>query len=117
MPQSQAIINLSSWETYEGPNGGVCTEYRIGGMMKEKFTPGPWAACTDDGWEGVVHSPEGRTVATCPWDERAKADARLIAQAPALLDALCDLVISSPHDTPDVLKARAAIAKATGDNQ
>lgn len=96
--------------------------------MKEEFTPGPWTACTDDGWEGIVHSPEGRTVATCPWDERAKADAQLIAQAPALLEALeemLDAYAPFAQRTVDqegesalhsaVRNARAAIAKATGD--
>lgn len=95
--------------------------------MKKEFTPGPWVACTDEGWEGVVHSPEGRTVATCPWDERAKADARLIAQAPALLEALeqllneCDSRFDYTEATDEEIEAmeaaRAAIAQATGDKE
>jgi hypothetical protein len=57
-----------------------------------KHTPSPWKA---EGWENiVVNSVNGNTLVACPGDgpntplEEIKANARLIAAAPELLEAL-----------------------------
>ncbi len=97
--------------------------------MKMQHTPGPWVASP------AIRS--GFTIdAKCdPWlivstsDEEGRyggieteANARLIAAAPDLLEALRTLVSmaesfpSELHkDHPDVIEALAAIAKATGE--
>lgn len=83
-------------------------------------TPGPWfiPAKTNAGskeasvwaWGGEVR------VADCNSDAitlaARRADARLIAAAPDLLEAL-DALINAPWSGTNVDKARAAIAKAT----
>lgn len=95
-----------------------------------KPTPGPWTR----GWGNFVYQGEGfnarntgRHIATCEpssrtqkdWDQ-VFANARLIAAAPDLLEALQTLTsmaesfageLHAKH--PDVVTARAAIAKAT----
>lgn len=104
-------------------------------MSTAKHTPGPWAAsCRDIGYEGgdwpedeflqwEVHGPR------VPWGrgEFFQADARLIAAAPELLDALEKVnewaCFASEEDVSARLMAlqqigvlaRAAIAKATGE--
>jgi hypothetical protein len=115
--------------------------------MTSKHTPGPWRVTNSDvlpteGDDGlrligiyageVVKSPHenmvtgyidcgGKFVASCNTrsDHEAEANARLIAAAPDLLEALEDaLEIISDHldnDFPDFLHfARAAIAKTKG---
>jgi hypothetical protein len=89
-------------------------------------TPGPWYVALDDRYSMShidvkhtdVHSPgaasEVVAKVTCrvSWADQQKANARLIAAAPDLLDAL-ELLL---HDrTPWTIKcAEEAIAKATG---
>ena len=92
--------------------------------MNTKHTPGPWRALESKSsqhqvWKGDDHiaSAWGTDV---PGDEQL-ANARLIAAAPELLDALKRIVsVASVELTgrrDDVLEqARAAIAKATGTN-
>ena len=99
-----------------------------------EHTPGPWMVYAD----GIEAGPEGgfRPFGGCgccgsPWmngadSETAKADARLIAAAPDLLEALDELeswlvcaCIASPEDMaqsfPHMLQVvQAAIAKAEG---
>lgn len=109
-------------------------------MTKSQHTPGPWPCeYTGDGkrilvGKGLVEGPNGYEVAEvysddCP-REVAEANARLIAAAPELLEALETLLPYAPwvpkagipmtpelEEKPDVqavLKARAAIAKARG---
>ena len=97
-------------------------------MTQAKHTPGPWFSDVDgfgsnrvgafgfDTFDGThtlaqVRSPEGVSF------DAAKANARLIAAAPDLLTslrALLDLHIAH-HNLPAHAKARAAIAKATGE--
>lgn len=82
-----------------------------------KHTPGPWIAKGDNVYE---ENEPGRIAKTCGGtDEQAAANARLIAAAPDLLEALklqkcfqCDE--SEPDDEVcDACRAkRAAIAKA-----
>ena len=99
--------------------------------MTTKFTPGPWyvgtgtyegrniysvASVTDDDgftYQPIVASAEDDGI-KC-WD----ANARLIAAAPDLLEALGALleryVLAIGNEGIECLKARAAIAKATGE--
>lgn len=88
-----------------------------------KHTPGPWTR----GWgnfvyQGAKFNPQqmGRLIATCEpssrtqkdWDQ-VFANARLIAAAPDLLEALEDLLDAVPPAWECAERARDAIAKAT----
>lgn len=82
-----------------------------------KHTPGPWTAyndscakCEEDGTQewGVTGPPGGYHA---PFTN--EADARLIAAAPELLEALQSVVrIFSGYQGLEMTSARAAIAKA-----
>jgi hypothetical protein len=97
----------------------------------DKFTPGPWTADIEEFWHHGIeassatiiivgdkddkHDDAGVRGAT---DEEAEANARLIAAAPDLLDALRAMVDRWEPDTDGADRrmwenARAAIAKAT----
>ncbi len=90
-----------------------------------KHTPGPWAVFRRDGYSTYIHAiNEGGEintfqVASChsatsrkyfPTRGEAEANARLIAAAPDLLEALKELTLERGMTD----KARAAIAKAKG---
>ena len=97
------------------------------------YTKGPWeiGEWTDD-QEVMIDAPNGdRDLAFSKWNglavvygsddfsgghEKAKANARLIASAPDLLEALQGLLfdLNSHTSHPSVIKARQVIAKATG---
>ncbi|WP_434513806.1 hypothetical protein AB6Q56_14590 [Dechloromonas sp. ARDL1] len=82
--------------------------------MDTKHTPGPWEAISN-----VVHGPMkdgGYLIAECPANIGNRIeDARLIAAAPELLDALIAITDESVClKSAIVEQARAAIAKATG---
>lgn len=88
--------------------------------MTTKFTPGPWAVRYDY----VVQAPsfdDGRLVPVAqPYGVNSDgtdlfANARLIAAAPELLQALIDVVRVADRATVEFDAARAAIAKATGE--
>ena len=103
-----------------------------------KHTPGPWAYALEYG-PNITEPPRITTVARCanyviglPSDYPGgnyrdgdpsgdeEADARLIAAAPDLLDALRHIegvaMADEPRDLPGIAHtARAAIAKATGE--
>lgn len=91
-----------------------------------KHTPGPWH--TGGKLDAIVYAPDGYAVAGCQTyhglrDEACTAaNARLIAAAPELLEAL-DMMerhFSRYDDTHNNLvleQARAAIAKATGETE
>ena len=90
-------------------------------MNKRKYTPGPWEASRDGPNRRWLVNADDFGVATCdgPWRNQ-EADARLIAAAPELLNSLrtCLLIVEhmSADAAPDTIKeARAAIAKATGE--
>ena len=107
-------------------------------MEKAKHTPAPWYASEDVGEDGErgywhINSGVGFHVSTQDYQKGfhlagwiGEANARLIAAAPELLEALKNFLngidthmvdISSPADEllADALrKMRAAIAKATG---
>ena len=86
-------------------------------------TQGPWQAVTGDDWDGAtVQTQGGRIVACCdgcdipgatmePTTEEAKANARLIAAAPEMLNALRRLTHPMASDE-DLENALAVIAKA-----
>jgi hypothetical protein len=78
-----------------------------------KHTPGPWEVHPLAPL--AVHQPEYEC-----WIPQSKADARLIAAAPELLEALQAIVNSAAANQAAVIyplidDARAAIAKATGE--
>ena len=103
--------------------------------MSTKFTPGPWHA----NWTRlngkaigfhVADETHGSIRPICEFydgteampPEEVEANARLIAAAPKLLEALqdCERVMSEELKgllviQPELKNARAAIAKATGD--
>lgn len=91
-------------------------------------TPGPWYPSHDLtvsllGGPGWSIGPVGRTVAACPEAlDEGEDNARLLAAAPELLEALQELHALICGEFPGLLEgdyrddmARAAIAKATGD--
>lgn len=96
--------------------------------MNTKHTPGPW--CLDPlqlGTVGDICTLDGTPIAQAqmrqpmaagkPDDER-QANARLIAAAPDLLDALRDMVSDRNQlSEATVSFAKAAIAKATGEEE
>ena len=91
-----------------------------------KHTPGPWAANkpTQSNGRAEVYAGPMLVAQAFNWmldaegDEQCWADARLIAAAPELLEALAaaSVALSIGHNALIALdKARAAIAKATGE--
>lgn len=82
-------------------------------------TPGKWGIFDNGQGSLYVASDNGAMVAFIQSDEENEdADADLICAAPELLDALRGMIVSyeleaSPLN-PALLKARAALAKATG---
>ena len=102
-------------------------------QTKDTFTPGPWVverSSEKSGWSGIsVKAPSGAYLANLVFQltENERANARLIAAAPALLEALQSLMrtIDSARGKPvtffdgmrdcSVTKARAAIKAATGE--
>jgi len=95
--------------------------------MSARHTPGPWEACKVgdygdyDGQCLVVLGDDMRVAVTLGSDKTAKANARLIAAAPDLLEALQVMVkqftkVPSTYlDSKARGMAHAAIAKATGE--
>jgi hypothetical protein len=92
-------------------------------MANQNHTPGPWHIDHDDRpgmkWNHHICGSNGRAVCLITHSETADANARLIAAAPELLEALQAIVDQEQsgdeethmHDMADI--ARAAIAKAT----
>jgi hypothetical protein len=94
--------------------------------MTNKHTPGPWRYWHEDGYCGELNAPNGSLIAAFE-SEPHEANARLIAAAPDLLEALqnahallqATLFIINDNEARDIAKQqldanRAAIAKATG---
>jgi hypothetical protein len=87
-----------------------------------KHTPGPWYAekvCAVSGWVDITAMQDGRPTlpfAACKHFDQ-KANARLIAAAPDLLEALSVVLLECEEKLMEATqrKARAAIAKATGE--
>lgn len=93
-----------------------------------KHTPGPWVVRTIDQSLATVETQDGRYIIGNAGQLRAddwrtdhierKANARLIAAAPELLEALVDVMfrhVPFENKSAYAAKARAAIAKATGE--
>ena len=87
-----------------------------------KHTPGPWTFVQGGSGNFPTWNVRiGSNLITLPFAssmDTLDADARLIAAAPDLLEALNDIL--NGHGDPDIpeaalAKARAAIAKATGE--
>lgn len=101
--------------------------------METKHTPGPWLRDRESGFDCDVRAANGRKIASVNvqnapkskkgWLSRQKeneANARLIAAAPDLLNALAEIVAAADGDGWKALdagfnNARTAIAKATGE--
>jgi hypothetical protein len=96
--------------------------------VREKHTAGPWAVAPMDS-DATVICPDGRRfmVGDTIYHPENRANARLIAAAPDLLDALRALLSRyvglvncgdcgnwNPEMEPEVQTARAAISKAEG---
>ena len=92
-----------------------------------KHTPAPWEYSTANA-QALICDCYGNTIAHLLVEENTaahnnlKANARLIAAAPNLLDALIDCVAVMESELkglaviqPELAYARAAIAKATGE--
>jgi len=86
-----------------------------------KHTPGPWKFGKDGAIEhnNVQIYIDGADGTLIVYGQVKDADARLIAAAPDLLESLKDMVdlveLMCPFDGPQQRKARAAIARATGE--
>ncbi|ELY4813432.1 hypothetical protein SM100_002216 [Cronobacter sakazakii] len=100
-------------------------------MSNISFTPGPWVASKTDRGIGPICNDDDQSygmilpVAWVEFDERPgvhQANANLIAAAPELLEVL-QLILSYHEDgncqlhKEDVALARAAIAKAIGEEE
>ena len=90
--------------------------------MTHTHTHGPWHI-TDEGSQIVIQTfsnhPTGTLARIYRTDELANSDARLIAAAPELLEALQMLMPQEPQEADSYDRAmwknaRAAIAKARG---
>ena len=83
-----------------------------------KHTPGPWQAYHDHGWLVVESKCENLYVRIEKGSSARKhmPDARLIAAAPELLEALRKLLFADDQEwDAAVVAARAAIARAEGE--
>lgn len=98
-------------------------------MSDQKHTPGPWYACGDEVL--IDMGDRAHLVATAAdWSEETEPNARLIAAAPALLEALQEaepllaemlkyLEANLPNGArmPVLEKVRAALASAQGNGK
>lgn len=102
--------------------------------MTATYTPGPWLVATSNSWRRIVSQrgdtvcapctqPDGHPDLTFPNGGADGPDARLIAAAPDMLEALqmfaacwppLSVFIDKPEATKALSAAYAAIAKATG---
>lgn len=91
-------------------------------QSRDKHTQGPWKAIKEDDQEWSIwyeYHLDGEESPRSSWladSINSEADARLIAAAPELLEALILLVAGIENSVSDtyvpLVKARAAIAKA-----
>lgn len=86
----------------------------------QKHTPGPWHVGIRDGYPDIFDK-DGHWLASIPWDAElidVQSNARLIAAAPELLEALQEVLVTGAclqerHPTT-IDRVVAAIAKAEG---
>ena len=97
-------------------------------MTQGKHTPGPWVWATSNSWSRLMRVGGKDGGILCPvvhqYDAHPdlsipnEADARLIAAAPEMLEALKEAVevfqIEVPFGSRTIAQMRAAIAKAEG---
>ncbi len=87
-----------------------------------KHTSGPWTAHSTKSFyvfgPASLSDKAGLDYGPFVCSASTQANARLIAAAPELLEALSDAVSTQPADSPIkwVIRARAALAKAAGEN-
>lgn len=91
-------------------------------MTEAKHRPGPWQACNYDGRCRVILGDDMRIAVVLGDHDESAANARLIAAAPDLLEALercLNFIENTESEMGDTLecgdKARAAIARAKGE--
>lgn len=98
-------------------------------MSEFKGTKGPWRVSEkvgefihirhDNNYPGAMSLNLAHITARASWSKEAEANARLIAAAPDLLEALQNMVTAYEYeasiDNPALLAARAAITKALGE--
>ena len=85
--------------------------------MQTQHTPGPWKRLKTFGGVIHIHTQDDKPIAFLRgYKHPYSANARLIAAAPELLDALrelcADTYLADPINADRMSKARAAIAKA-----
>lgn len=88
--------------------------------MKAQHTPGPWAFCNHTLCQATGNYLHlGKFVESPGLGGQAGANRRLIAAAPELLAALQWVMagVAGCQKNPEYEAARAAIAKATGDQK
>ena len=90
--------------------------------MISNITSGEWIASPEEfttEWRVDAGTWGISICADFPGDGNVEANARLIAAAPDLLQALQLLliVVDAPDDDPDIVRAKNAVAKATGEPQ
>lgn len=95
--------------------------------MSTKHTPGPWVFESEFGSRAFVNTKDESTyiaIQYCDNREEMAANARLIAAAPELLEALqncLDILLVADMKTAETetpyTRAKAAIAKATGEKE
>lgn len=87
-------------------------------------TEGPWSVAeTRHNYDTVIRGPKGEPIALALiagyTKQEGVANTALLASSPDLLEALKDMVnlveLMCPFDGPQQRKARAAIARATGE--
>lgn len=84
-------------------------------MSTEKHTPGPWTTYLNTMDDVIIRKMNAAGDELCVIAKGARyKDARLIAAAPELLEALQEMVEIAESQGHIVKRARAAIAKATG---
>lgn len=88
--------------------------------MNTQHTPGPWELISASGrcpWPAVIRGETGGFLVHGISKQLCEADARLIASAPELLEALKLAVRQNSHDMlmtgEELHKCEAAIARAT----
>lgn len=115
------IANMAQGKPGDAPRDWIVIA-NLGCELLKKFTPGPWTVegreikGPQDSGVCVARIPEWGILADVP--DQGPANARLIAAAPDLLEALGSLVAiceneGFPHLGNILPKARAAIAKAS----